>query len=273
MSHYEWERGTIVLPRAAVPAIRRALVARNNEIAQEALDIAQEVWKNASAAEKKDNHRSQLTLMERARAAYIQRHPYTSVNRDNFTVHPPALERAYEIMSNASYATGRIPFKQLAMFAGAQANEFSDVDATLTIDPKSNGLTWNSDGNSNRRYHDLGWLRKTMIAELDKVGWTRGTGGCFEGNNESAEDEGIGASTTIALGPVGLAEDPQHTRPFKMANGDHVTEWDIRAARERQWNAQVAASHAYSASVQQQGRRRTGQFDFKRNSAPTGYLR
>lgn len=277
MSHYEWEYGEITLPRAAVVPIRRAIIARNNEIADDGLRIAKAAWAKATGAQKRDHH-ALGQLVEQASGR--RRDPWADAE-------DPATERARQIL-DIYYGNGvpRPPQKQNAGHLGATETTFDTSDLSVRFDAKTGAMVWDIPENNHAVDHGrASWLGVVVTRELAQVKWTRGTGGWCKGNseyNESDDSNGYGRGADFvrsAYGPRGAEEYPQHTVPFTKADGTRVTQADLNTLRQKQWDREAKAARAYArASSGVQGRvsagtSRGGQYAAHTRSAPFGSLR
>lgn len=278
MSRNDWESGELTLPRAAIVPIRRAIIARNNKTADDALTLAKKVWKEATAKEKSNGH----LLMEKVYATGgTRRYSYGQVTMDPNDV----TERAREILNahGAHYPT-RPPQKQNAGHLGATASAFRCGEATVSFDSATGVMEW-STGENNRaveRAHDT-WLAQTLFDEIKKVKWTRGTGGWFTGNdeyNQESRHEGAGGNyVTMAYGPVGAETHPLRTEPFTRSDGTRVTREALSAMQTKLWEKERRAEAKFARAMASAGRGKTsaastaGSFAPRHNSAPSGYLR
>lgn len=287
MSRNEWESGEITLPRAAIVPIRRALVDRNNKIADDGLALAKRVWASATAAEKKN-----FMALNDKLDALGGRPRYDGWNR--VPDRSPELERAAEIL-NVYYggATPRPPQKQNAGHLGVTETSFRHGEATVSFDAKSGVMRWDvRDNNHAVSSAHAGWLGETLFAQLEQVKWTRGTGGWFTGNDEYNQDTdwvgGGGNYVTTAWGPIGLENHPYKTFPFTKSDGTRVTQNDIhrlaaeqeekQAKAERKYQRELAKRRKEAAASGMQGRvgagvSTGGQWTTRVNSAPFGSLR
>lgn len=213
MSIHEWEAGTVTLPSADVAPFRRALVARNNLVADEALDFAKVAWGRVPPRGREDP-RSVVVSMSTDRR-----------------VDPNVQRRAQKIL-NAYYTSGapRAPLKKNAGHLRQSESTFIDVELSLVFE--GNTLAWDVPSNNHAVDHSReSWIGQELFAQLDAVRWTRGTGGVFVGNNEYNEDDtsaGGGANyVSVAWGPYGRRTHPRETRPYTTSMGVHVSEREL----------------------------------------------
>ena len=106
--------------------------------------------------------------------------------------------------------------------------------ATIVFDRQTHTVEWQTDHNN----HAVDSARSSLLARvffarLDKVRWTRGTGGVLVGNdeyNQGSSALGYGANyATEGWGYVGAERAPACTKPFVNSKGVRV------APRLRQW--------------------------------------
>lgn len=278
MSRYDWEKGTITLPRAAIVPIRRALVAANNKVADDGLALAKKVWSEATAKEKATPH----VLHEKVFAAggtrrYLNGTVYSDSN--------DTTRRAIAILGGLYVGSvPRPPQKKNAGHLGATATEFRRGEASVTFDPKTGKMEWDTGDNNHavEGAHES-WLGKTLFAQLDAVKWTRGTGGWFTGNDEyNRENDEYGGGqnyVTFALGPIGAEHHPMKCREFTKSDGTRVTSAHLSEMQRKLWARQARAQAALARALSGTSRGKTtakstaGSFAGRFDAPPTGYLR
>ena len=273
MSNYGWERGTVILPRAAIVPMRRAIIAKNNQVADDGLTLAKKAWAAATPKQKRSNTEMfDLVMKTGGRSSYTFGHVYYD--------HTDASMRAAEILDvHVGGTTPRAPQKKNARRLGAAATQFeAGGELFVTFDTNTGQMTWEvQDGNhSVDRAHES-WLAKTVLGELDKVKWTRGTGGYITGNdeyNQDSDDYGAGANyVTSAFGPIGLAEHPERTKPFTKSDGTRVTSEDLSEAFQKRWALPPGRGRAGGGQGRVgRGVSTGGQFTGRQNSAPRSHL-
>lgn len=278
MSRNDWEYGEITLPRAAIVPIRRAIVARNNELADTGLRIAKEAWGKATAAQKRDN-RALTDLVDHVVGR--RRDPWAEID-------DPATERAMHILDiYYGNTTPRPPQKQNAGHLGTTETAFHTSDLSVSFDAKTGVMTWDiSENNHAVERGRTSWLGQVVIRELGQVKWTRGTGGSVSGNNEYNEDpdsggHGRGPSyTAVAYGPRGAEADPSQTEPYTTSDGTRVTREMLWAMQQKKWDQEARdarrTARAYASGPQGRvsaGTSRGGQYAAHTRTAPFGSLR
>ncbi|WP_458683680.1 hypothetical protein [Prescottella equi] len=194
MSRNEWESGTIQLPPAAVPGLRRAL---NQSAAQHRSLILEEVdalWQRIKdrAADK--------------RACAIPN--YVDVPFDD-----PAGERRANALGDAQgilhHTQGSKPTKADLERAFPTPNNrtksWTEAGFSLTLDGRS--LHWDVPETNHAREHaEVTALYQAAVKYLNSITWTRGSGGVIVGNDEYNSDDrsagGAGNYVTRRFGPA-----------------------------------------------------------------------
>lgn len=277
MSKNEWERGELTLPRAAIVPIRRAIIARNNAIADEALALSKKVWKEATAAEK----RGGFALLDKVLAlGGTTKYGYSGAEK----VGNDVTERALDILNYSVHRPARPPQKQNAGHLGATATAFRVSSASVSFDTATGVMSWNVDENNRAvdRAHES-WLGQTLFNEIKRVKWTRGTGGWFTGNDEynrESDNFGSGANyVTTAFGPVGAENHPSRTEEFTKSDGTRVTRAALSELQSKVWAREARDQARFARAMSGSSRGKTsaastaGSFAPRHNSAPSGYLR
>lgn len=198
MSRNEWERGTIVLPTAAVAQIKQALRKAQNEM-----------------------HDAVLAEAKRLEPIYVDQKP----RRAHFPAGLPetrseAAGYAYDVIVSrfcdrvGKAKTGRVVPADLRWVVGERATNrttsFHCGAASVTFDGRK--LHWEvADNNHAVDTARAQFLWRTLEQALRSVKWTRGTGGIIAGNDEYNEDAwgASGDYITARYGPLGAAEEEQ----------------------------------------------------------------
>ena len=197
MSCYVWEAGTITLPAAAVPGLRKAL--NTAAVTYRALVLAEieAVWNDVKA----------LPLAKRVAA--IPDWVSLPVSYDDVHAHrrADARMRAQCILKSSG---GRKPTRAVLAQAfptpNARTREWGESEFGLTLDGRT--LHWEVPQNNHARDHAaVTGLYQAALTYLNAVTWTRGTGGVIVGNDEYNRDttyEGGGGNyVTHRFGPAG----------------------------------------------------------------------
>lgn len=219
MSKYDWERGSLKLPKAEITKLRTALIEAHNRWQLELLAEAKAVHAKLVNAKK---GKRDFDLAEELNALYGRRHP-----AGGFDMSERNAQRALDVgrlifkygtreVGGQTYTTGEV--------VGLKAPRKKDLDlkpkrpvkvtfqlfdgVTICIDTNERTLSYDVPEN-NRAVETARRLPlvRTMFRELSTVKWTRGTGGVFVGNDEYNRedyDDGGGANyVTSSYGPLG----------------------------------------------------------------------
>lgn len=197
MSCYAWEAGTITLPTAAVPGLRKALNAA--AITYRALVLAEidAVWNDVKS----------LPMAKRVPA--IPDWVSLPVSYDDVHAHRRADARM-SAQSIVKSSGGRKPTRAVIAEAfptpNARTREWAESEFGLTLDGRT--LHWEVPQNNHARDHAaVTGLYQAALTYLNNVTWTRGTGGVIVGNDEYNHDttyEGGGGNyVTHRFGPAG----------------------------------------------------------------------
>lgn len=274
MSVHQAESGTIQLPSDQATAVRHRFVERHNLISEKAWTAAKNTWDHATSAQRKDSQH----LRDNLEAILTPRYNSWSYRQpEDSAAKVEALRRAESLLGIDEYSYGstpRAPQKKNLPVAGKTQTRFDGPFGSATFDTKKNTLEWEADGNHGVEEAHAEWVWEAMHAELDKVRWTRGSGGVINGDDEYRPEPRASAG----FGPVGLKDAPEVTKPFVKADGTRVTQLDVNDARAKKLRAQARSKNAEARAMRQhadtlQDRRRNGQFDFRRGSAPEVRLR
>lgn len=218
MSRYEWEHGTITLPSAAVSGLKKTLRDWSNQlhadVRAEAIRLHVELAKRTRSVEK---YRERLN-------ADLNAHRHSGVSLgsrdrryDEMTY--ACARQVLDLMLVAStYGTGPAPHQPTVADVKRVAPKLSNRDDTflcLSIEGFSEAIirfdgrivTWDVSENNHAVDRARGThLAAIFFAALDRMVWTRGTGGDIVGNDEYNEDDrsvgGGGNYITASYGPA-----------------------------------------------------------------------
>ena len=260
MSRSEWESGTIKLPTAEFARVRQ--VVADCEAARQAVvfDHTQEFWGGLTRKQKSDP------------AAYLDAaHTYTKAESDRVNTEnrklsiatwrtpepiPDFSEHVYDALTRSR--TPRRVLKNDMSFPNNKTLYFEDGEAHVSFDREDSSVTWSANGDNHAvDFAQNKPLAADLFTALGTVKWTRDTGGVLTGNdeyNDGPQGEGTGADyVTRGFGPRGAEQAPHATPAYQTATGARV--------------------NPMSAIMSGQDRRRNGQFDYRRGSAPEIRLR
>jgi len=211
MFKYEEEQGVLILPAVALAPLRKALVEAVNGEQDKLFAIATRVHDYLTEVDPKTQRKERLNAIKaliRKKAPHYQvvdkvieamnalngdpskpRHwsepspSWTEEQRDSvFEIllpHPKPGE-ALKLQT---------PLKKNLQKLPATALTFSDEDCFIRIDPKTRRVFWDVPENNRavERAHES-VLGTAFFRALDKVKWTRATGGVFRHSDEYARD-------------------------------------------------------------------------------------
>jgi hypothetical protein len=205
MSRDDWERGTIVLPAAAVTAVKKAVRDEHNACVKDIHAECKRFWTDvAKRTRSQGTYRRALDEFISAPARHVQPHRRAFV-----------LDEAHTVLSQLLHAGSlrQVTAKDLAACgltpATTRTNEYRIGEARITFDGRN--VTYSSGLNNHQVEHARGYPTvRALMTALDRVRWTRGTGGALVGNdenNQSYTDPGSGGNyITAAYGPLGDSE-------------------------------------------------------------------
>lgn len=186
MSFYAWESGTIVLPSVAVKPLRDKLNATLNANRTALWVAAKLVSAQLRKSRMKESHRVPFVIGDAIAAAGVR-------------LSESQLEDLHNVIVIGSGPAGYAAALDRAVGAKGTSSTNSWTvggGASITLDGRN--LRWevrNNDRSVERAHaHPLG---ATLFRQLDRITWTRGTGGELIGNdeyNQDNQDSGGGAN-------------------------------------------------------------------------------
>lgn len=227
MSRNEWEFGTIVLPASAVASVKAAIRESHNKYRDALIAEVNRIWVSLPSTRSVKLMDKALTEldMQRYTAAANQTRAYTFQERRYSA--PTADELFADAMQVIRWPLQGVPsltvrgqfrtppkvrkptaadVDQLWHIQGKATNKtvmFRGGEATVTFNGRT--VTWDVPENNHAvdRAHESR-LGAAFFGALDKVVWTRGTGGELVGNDENScdsRDSGGGSNYTTAEYP------------------------------------------------------------------------
>jgi hypothetical protein len=185
MSEYGWEAGTLKLSTKEFPKVRKALWEAAN--AQRAANLTRslELWTALKRGAKVDD----LSRNE----------------RDEDLV--SRLFREQTATGWVTHKTPRKPMKKDFAPLPWKTVVFGGDEGTVRFDLKARTARWSvSENNRSVERARSGWLGRAFFTALNRVEWTRGTGGSIVGNDENNRDSdyegGGGNYVTASYGPT-----------------------------------------------------------------------
>lgn len=219
MSCYEWERGTIKLPSAAVAPLKKLLREAHNNRFDQVLALAKQCHKDAKTTSVK-KYRLHLYKWGYVRAYnnQFEMSDASGMWRSISEAHREAREVAKMCLWPPDAAKVRMPTaKDVAQLIGPKLTNKDSVirasdDASMTFN--GNAVTWEVYENNHAvdRAHEHP-IVKLFFNYLEKqVVWTRGSGGVIIGNNEYNRDSdsvgGGGNYVVTEFGPKAAKPKP-----------------------------------------------------------------
>jgi hypothetical protein len=204
MSTYDWECGTIKLPSKIYVRFRNDFIKAHNKVRQDLFILAIKAWEALKA--------NRLTT---ARAVRKSKHfnlrdaisAFVTSDVDEAMEVEEMLHMAYRIAHPQGDWKLRKPTMKVAGFAKMNARSF-DVggEACISFNDKAKSVTWDVAENNHAVDHaHKQTMGRYLFRALNKVEWTRGTGGTIVGNDEynrESDYEGGGANyITYRYGP------------------------------------------------------------------------
>lgn len=194
MSIYEWESGTLALPTAEVAPMRKALNTAHDKQMKRVKTLLDRLW-------------PELKKLPADKRRHLDPYSWERLNQ-----HVTASEETWWDLHSLFYASGgRKPTaehwkKALAYPSTNRTKSWSCGEASISLEGRH--LTWDVPENNHARDHaHNSWLGRALFAQLDRVTWTRGSGGRFIGNDEYNRDDraagGGGNYVTAKFGPAG----------------------------------------------------------------------
>jgi hypothetical protein len=197
MSCYEWEEGTIKLPSKVWASFRTNLLKAWNAHYLSNLETAKKAHKELSDAIKGKRGKKREEALKAAvkkrfsRREYCRLHRRT-VDRDVDTEIRRMVVEERGWGENATITLKALPKKKdLPLKATSKDAEMDFGDTYVKFVNKTKSVVWSvSENNRARERAHEHWFAKKLFAALDKVEWTRGSGGKIIGNDEYNRDAG-----------------------------------------------------------------------------------
>ena len=224
MSCYNWEEGTIKLPSAVYVSFRKEFLAA--VMAQEAREfdrahaVIERIRTKAlalpkgvkldsgvlGALERPEGNRSEYELLSAWNIARVVSHDFPAPDPTQ-----PAWRRPEPIPRNTVKALRKTSLN----LSSSKTRAFHAHEASVSFVDAARTVTWSvSENNRAVESARAGFLGRKLFSMLDKVQWTRGSGGEIAGNDEySREGRGSGEGcnyVTARYGPV--SSTPQRGR-------------------------------------------------------------
>ena len=201
MSCYEWERGTIKIPSARYADLKKKVRETHNKTITARYERLLKIHAIVKVALKGKRGLDLATLLrdwDSASSYYDLKVPYNYPTSDD--TNWSDSEKLVKVNKLV------LPLKKDFPLANSSTKEFDADDAYMVFDDKTRTVYWSvSENNRARdRAHDHP-VAKALFGTLNKITWTRGSGGKIVGNDEYNRDtdyEGGGGNyVTYSFGP------------------------------------------------------------------------
>ena len=204
MSTYEWEAGTLTIPAAQWASFRKGLLTEWNDHQDHVLGSAKTAHKAAVAAGKGKRGKSRTTAMKAAVAKtcggrtndWGEFDSRTSGGHDSYDSNRDMFETVSGLLWKGwgKDAKFQSPQKKDLPFVAISKDATLDLgEASVTFRNAGRTMTWDVPENNHAcdaaKAH---WFAKKLWAAVNRITWTRGTGGEIRGNNEYNEEDEYG---------------------------------------------------------------------------------
>lgn len=221
MSCYEWTSGEVVIPTGQYAGVKKMIRDAHTAYLQRGYEEAQKFWSGLT--------RRQQTDVEAYREA-LQLWLYGdySSNRDGGASDDLVSLLGWVLSPRGSAETGpRRLLKTDLTWPNSRTTHMGDGDLDISFVDERHAVRYDVGENNHARDHaQRSHLHKAFYDAMDKVRWTRTSGGVLLGNDEynregGYEMEGGGGSYVVdAFGPLGVKEAPNNVRtPFLDSDG------------------------------------------------------
>jgi hypothetical protein len=179
MSTYEWESGTIKIPAKEWTKFRTAIIKASNQLKLNGFELAKALYPKVKKTKPKNQWESALdTVFEAERG---------SSDDERFDVVRSLL---YTYDQEKRKQVLRRPVKSnLGLLPTSKSCSIILGEACITLNNESKSVTWDVSENNHAcdsaRAHPLG---KELFRLLERITWTRGSGGTIIGNDEYNRD-------------------------------------------------------------------------------------
>lgn len=179
MSCYEWEAGTIQLPKTQFAKIKKQFINDYNNILEAEFNAAKRLREHVL---KQHKGKRGVNWFDAVCDAAI-----------GFDV---SFETVSKMFDSDLYKKPKTPTKKMFNFANSKTTYFSmDGEGRIVFDPEDKVVTYGVPENN----HAVEHARNSKVGRLffrtmGNINWTRGSGGCLYGNDEYNRDAAYGES-------------------------------------------------------------------------------
>jgi hypothetical protein len=175
MSTYEWESGTIKIPAKEWSKFRTAIIKASNELQTRGFELAKALYPKIKKAKPKNNWESPMESVFEAERISNEDERYDVVY---------SLLNTYD-QEQRKHVLRRPMKSNLNLLPTSKSGSVRCGEACISLDNDSKSVTWDVPENNHAcdsaRSHSLA---KEMFRLLERITWTRGSGGTIIGNDE-----------------------------------------------------------------------------------------
>ena len=251
MSVYEYEGGTFRIPSQEYPKLRQTVEVAVKAHKTKTFEHTQAFWKGLTPKQKSHQGEYQKAARTYADKAFRDQYGDDSLHDDFQDMTDGVIDRSTAKPRRVVQTDMNYPTNRTTQFRIGEVSVHFDKD-TATV-----GYHVDENNHSVERSHDNP-LRHKLFTQLEKMRWSRDTGGVVRGDDEYNDQ---GAYDVVAYGPIGVSEAPMVATDYVTTKGKRVS---ANEARTRYFNAQAAARKAFEKSM-----RTSGQLRQKQMGVPT----
>ena len=176
MSTYEWESGTIKIPAKEWTKFRTAIIKASNQFKLNGFELAKALYPKVKKAKPKNEWESALDTVLEAERGSSEDERYDVVRSLLYTY--DQTQRKQVLRRPVKSNLGLLPTSKNCSIG-------FDGGACITLNNESKSVTWDVSENNHAcdsaRAHPLA---KELFRLLERITWTRGSGGEIIGNDE-----------------------------------------------------------------------------------------
>ena len=175
MSTYEWESGTIKIPAKEWSKFRTAIIKSSNDLRLKGFELAKILYPKIKKAKPKNEWTGALETVLEAERISFEDERYEVVRRLLYKFDPDQRKQVL-----------RRPMKSnLGLLPTSKSCNVRCGEACISLDNENKSVIWDVPENNHAcdsaRSHSLA---KEMFRLLERITWTRGSGGTIIGNDE-----------------------------------------------------------------------------------------
>ena len=250
MSVYEYEGGTFRIPSQEYPKLRQTVEVAVKAHKAKVFDHTQTLWKGLTPKQK-----SRQGEYEKAARTYAEK---TFTNYGDDSMYDDFQDMTDRVIDRSTAKPRRVIQADMD-YPTNRTTQFRIGEVSVHFDKDTSTVRYHVDENNHsvERSHDNP-LRHKLFMQLEKMRWSRDTGGVVRGDDEY-NDQGV--YDVVAYGPIGVSEAPMVATDYVTTKGKRVS---AKEAYSRYLKAQAAARAAFDKSM-----RTSGQLRQKQMGIPT----